>query len=106
MAIKETLSEGAFWNWLQQSGSYKNNFSYEGFSYEGAKALFNYLDDLSEDTGEDIEFDPIAWCCEFSEFDDLDEIKNQYDDIETIEDLRDNTQVIELDNGHIIIQNF
>ena len=34
------------------------------YGYVGWKAIGNYLEELSEDTGEDIEIDIIAICCE------------------------------------------
>jgi hypothetical protein len=37
------------------------------FSYEAKEALFNYLEQLEEDTGEPIELDVIALCCEYQE---------------------------------------
>lgn len=37
------------------------------FSYEGLEVLFDYLDNLSEDTGETIELDVVALCCEYYE---------------------------------------
>ena len=37
------------------------------FSYTGRQALFEYLEQYEEDTGEQIEFDPIALCCEYTE---------------------------------------
>ena len=37
------------------------------FSYEGLEVLFDYLDNLSEDTGEPIELDVIALCCDYYE---------------------------------------
>lgn len=37
------------------------------FSYEGLEVLFNYLTELENDTGEDMELDVIALCCNFSE---------------------------------------
>lgn len=82
------------------SDSYKNNFT-----YEGKKALFEYLEQLSEDMGEDIELDTIALCCEYNEYRDIEEIKGVYPNIKDIEDLRNYTQIIEYDNG-IIIQAF
>ena len=39
----------------------------ENFSYEGLKALFDYLEDYEEQTGEELELDVIALCCEYSE---------------------------------------
>ena len=72
------------------SGNYKNNFS-----YEGKKALFNYLEQYEEDTGEEIEFDPIALCCDYNEYENLKELQENYD-IKTIKELQDNTIFIQL----------
>ena len=77
----------------------------DNFSYDGAKALMNYLDELSEDVGENIEYDPIAFCCEYTEYSDLEEIKEIYSDINSLEDLYNHTSVIEFSGG-IIIQDF
>ena len=75
------------------------------FSYEGKKALFEYLENCEDETGEKIELDIIALCCDYTEYTDMEEVKAQYSNIKDIEDLRDNTQVIEFSGG-IIIQNF
>ena len=37
------------------------------FSYDGLKALFEYLEQLEQDTGEELELDVIALCCDYSE---------------------------------------
>lgn len=78
------------------------------FSYDGLEALFEYLEQYEEDTGEEVELDVIALCCEYSEYDSFKDIKNEYGTgtIKTLDDLRDNTQVIECNNGHIIIRQF
>lgn len=39
----------------------------EQFSYEGLGLLFAYFEDLEESTGEEIELDVIAICCEYAE---------------------------------------
>ena len=78
---------------------------YASFTYNGASALYDYLTDLEEDIGQEIEFDRVAIRCDYSEYKTLDEILNQYDNINTLDDLRDNTTVIEFDKG-FIIQNF
>jgi hypothetical protein len=38
-----------------------------GFSVDGLEILFNYLEQLESDIGEDIELDPIALRCDYSE---------------------------------------
>lgn len=87
------------------------------FSYEGKKALFEYLESYEEDTGEEIELDVIALCCEYSEHDSALECANEYDfepdedededeqEASALDYLQDRTSVIEF-NGGIIIQQF
>lgn len=81
------------------------NDEYSSFTYNGASALYEYLTDLEDDLDQQIEFDQVAIRCDYSEYKTLDEILNQYDNINTLDDLRDNTTVIEFDEG-FIIQNF
>ena len=40
------------------------------FSYEGLKALFDYLEQYEEETGQELELDVIAICCDFTEYED------------------------------------
>ena len=100
----DTINFNAFNDWFEQSDQYKNNFS-----YEARKALFDYLDEMEEDTGTKIEFDPIAFCCEYSEYENIQEFWNDYgkEDYPTIEKIRDNTSFIEIpDSQKFIIQVF
>jgi len=79
----------------------------EQFSRWGFDALYKYLDDLSEDIGEDIQLDVIALCCEWSEYDSIEEACDQYsDDIQTLDDLFDHTMVLLLDNGGVVVRDF
>ena len=95
------------------------------FTYEGKKALFEYLEQYEEDTGEPVELDVIALCCEYSEYESADQAASEYFDYEgmeydedgnemieqeeveekALEYLRDRTSVIEFDGG-VIIQQF
>jgi hypothetical protein len=38
------------------------------FSVDGRNALFDYLESYADDTGEDVQLDVIALCCEWSEY--------------------------------------
>ncbi len=76
------------------SDTYKDNFT-----YYGKRALFDYLENLSEDIGEDIELDTIALCCEYSEYESLEELQKSYPDIKSMEDLENYTIVIPIDLG-------
>lgn len=99
--MKKTINQYDFERAFSESNR-KNSFSYEGL-----KALFEYLEELEEDTGEEIEFDIITLCCDFTEYENLDEVKENYNNIETLDNLRDNTQVIEIpETDRLIIQNY
>ena len=86
----------------------------ENFSYNGLIALYEYLEMLEDDTGQSIELDVIALCCEFTEYDNLEEFQADYgEDYETIEDIQNATSVImieetiaPLDDDSFIIQRF
>ena len=72
------------------------------FSYEGLKALFGYLEEQEQDTGEEIELDVIALCCDYVEYKDFAEFQGENPDIESMEQLRDETMVIEFKDGFLI----
>ena len=84
------------------------------FSYEGLEVLFDYLENLSEDTGEPIELDVIDLCCDYAESS-IEELIEEYDidvsdadgdedEIESIvqEYLQDNTSVCGEVSGRFI----
>ena len=73
------------------------------FSYGGLSALYDYLDDLSEDMHKDIELDVIAICCEYAEYDSIEEVLKDYDLIKDREDLENNTVVIDIPNDKSLI---
>lgn len=84
----------------------------ENFSYEGLNALFDYLEEYEESTGERIELDVIALCCDYTEYSDWDEFTSNYTKYEGmtfdegIEKLQEETQVIMLEQEGFIIQDF
>lgn len=74
----------------------------ENFSYEGKRALFDWLEQYEEETGTEQELDVVALCCDFSEMD-AEDIAREYrveveegDDVADVveEYLNDNTMVI------------
>jgi len=76
------------------------------FSYEGLTTLFEMLDEYEQDTGEELELDVIALCCDFSEYDSFKELTDNYDHIETEERLSDFTWWRKTETNGYIIQNF
>jgi len=74
----------------------------DNFSYEGLEALYNYYDDSYED----VEFDPIALCCEWTEYDSIEDVQKDYEDIETLDQLEDNTFVLKTQSGGLLVREF
>ena len=83
-------------------------FERNNFSYDGLKALFEYLEEYEEGTGEEIELDVIALCCEYMEYDSLNEYNNDYDTkYSEIDAIQDDTTLIKIDGGDgFIIQQY
>lgn len=78
------------------------------FSYEGFQSLFDFLEDITSGC-EPLELDPIALCCDFSEYT-IEELQREYPDHgtneELIEYLQDNTHLINVDANTYIIASF
>lgn len=74
------------------------------FTYNGKKALYEHLEELEESTGEAIDLDVIALCCEYAEYGSIEKCEEEMglDENEKLEDL---TIIIEFSSG-IIIQQF
>ena len=111
--MKKNISLYDFRDAFQSSSNYRNNFTYDWLD-----ALFEYFENLESDIGEEIDFDMVAICCEYSEYESIQEAYEVYEEdfISLSEDeeerneialewLEDNTQVIKFDTG-IIIQDF
>lgn len=78
------------------------------FTYEGLEALFNYLENLEEETGMEMELDVIDLCCNFAEYASLEDFWLDYDRdrFPDLEAIREYTEVIPIKNMAFIIQNF
>ena len=94
--MKDTITEHQFVDEMSKKQ--------HGFSYDGAKALFEHLTQYEEDCDHELDFDPIAFRCEYDEYENLKEVqeKSAYN-IETLEDLQNNTTVIEVPNSEKLI---
>jgi hypothetical protein len=83
------------------------------FSHLGKQELFDWLECIEDDQGKGIELDVVGLCCEFTEYESIQEFKIQYgEQYETIEDIEESTLVIPLITNKdknicsFIIQNF
>ena len=70
----------------------------EQYSYEALPALFDYYDEL-----EYFELHVIADCCEWKEYESEEDALEYYGS-EDIDELQYNHAIIELDNGHVLVQ--
>ena len=90
----------------------------ETFSYEGLGILFEYLEQLEEDTGQPLELDVVALCCDYAEEGwedvateynvDLSECESDEDRVEAVREyLEENTMVCgQHSDGVFIFQQF
>ena len=126
MIIKQ-INQSNFIDAFRNSDTYKDNFSYDALV-----ALYDHLQQCSEDMGEPFELDVVAIACDFVEYDSAYEAMEQYqaEDMPTVDGIDDNgegrdlveiseeteqlaldwlndhTTVLKLENGGVIIQNF
>jgi len=108
--MKETLTTNEIARKLREDDN-------AGWSYAGALALAEFLEQREHDNGEDTEFDRVAIRCEFSEYATAREAADNYDwqpeegadedeaEKSALQYLQDRTTVIEFTGG-IIIQDF
>jgi hypothetical protein len=111
MAIVQTLDKYSFIEAFQQSSRR------DQFSHDALDAIFEYLESYSEDTGENLEFDIVAICCDWSEMTwqeiainyaiDLDHCDDDDERIGEVEGyLCKHTQWCALDDGNFVFISF
>lgn len=78
------------------------------FTYSGQKALHDYLEAYEDDLGEELELDVVALCCEYTEYESLEEFQANYgaDEYPDMKSIEDKTQVICIDDDSFIIFDF
>lgn len=105
--MKQTINEYQFADAFKKSDTYKNNFSYAGL-----RALFNYFEEYEEGTGEEIDFDMVAICCEYAEYASalecavsygyaMDGLSEEDEEAQALSWLEDHTQVITFDDNTV-----
>ena len=79
----------------------------DNFSRLGLLELFDYLEEIESHQMQPTELDIIAICCEYSEYESLEEFQNDYgSEYESIDDIERETEVIRIDDDSFIIQQF
>jgi len=65
------------------------------FGYEGWLLLIEHMEEIEEMQEEEMEFDPIAICCDFTRYENLKEFQDAYgEEYETLEDIEMDAQVL------------
>ena len=91
-------------NFSDFQDAFRNMNRQENFTYEAKQALFDYLEDLEESLGKQIELDVIALCCEWSEYEDIEALEAAYS--LDYEELQERTTVIDIEGGSFLILDF
>ena len=80
----------------------KQHYRWKQFSYEAWEQIFEWEDEM----GSDVEYDPVAFCCTYAEYESFEKLKNDYNNIETFDDLEGKTWVANLPKGRVLIRQF
>ena len=110
--MKITLTESEF---INRFLAIRGNFSREALA-----ALFAHLEELERDLGEEVEFDPIGICCDWTEYasaleaaegygftaKDAEDEKADKAEQDALTFLCDETTVLELSNGGVVVLNY
>ena len=99
--MKQTISKSDFRDAFRKCGRG------EQFSYEALGAMFDYLEEIEESGGGELELDPIACCCEFTDYANIKEFQADYSDkYKTIDDISNETIVIPIHGDSFLIVQF
>ena len=99
---------------------FKKSDRKDQFTRPALSKLYDYLIELTEGIDEDLEMDIIALCCEWTEYDDSDELMESWgDDVgqgdkideeeqltKVIEYLEANTTILQVDGGSYLVMEF
>lgn len=86
--MKQTVNQLAFMDAFHAHGRY------DQFGYDALRVLFEYLEQYEEDTGEELELDVIALCCDYS-VDSLEDVAERYGvDLSECEDNQDKLDTV------------
>ena len=75
--IKENVDESLFISRFEDFKRVKKEGQNGNFTYKGLRALFEYLEEISTEENP-INLDVISLCCDFAEYEDIDEYLNDY----------------------------
>ena len=80
------------------------------FSFNALELLYNYLESVEKETGTEMEFDPIAICCSFSEYtvsDFNNDFRTKFETLDQIgKYISDYTEIIGKTKNSIVFENY
>jgi len=101
--IYKTLTKQEF---INEFGTYDEGYA-NYFSYDGLSTLYDYFDDIGYSDEPSFELDVIGICCEFTEYENLEEMLSDYpDDYASLKDIENATLVLPTESGGFVIQQF
>lgn len=108
--MKKTITE---YDFIRSFDEYNRS---NNFSTKARKELFQYLEECEADSGTEFELDPIALCCDYTEYESIKECVEAFSNLDEFEmcessdDYRDvfacHTQVITWEDDCVLIQHF
>jgi hypothetical protein len=84
---------------------------YASWSQEGAEIIVQYLEEIEEETGDEIEFDVVAIRCDYVEYDSLNDLVGDYPNLadkeedEILEWLQDEGMLIGQTIEGVVVRN-
>lgn len=99
MPIIKTLDQFDFDNEFERMGRGTQ------FTTEALTALYDFYNEHSDNVGEPWELDVIAVCCDWTEYDNMEDALRAYN-LDDENDLYDHTTVIELSYGTVLLMNY
>jgi hypothetical protein len=90
-------------NFYQFRDAFRSADRMNNFSSNGLNLLFAYLEDYEDSTGEEIELDVIAVCCDYAEAT-IDELVDAYSiDVDGLDDNEKRDAVMDFVNEHSLV---
>jgi len=99
--MKTTINFYEFRDWFEKNRP-------DNFTYDGLVALWEMLEEYEDGTGEEIEFDGIALCCDYIEYGSIERFWFDYDEEDYPDEqaIMDATMYWAFGDGSFIIQQF
>jgi len=72
------------------------------FSYDALEVIYDFMEECDPNW----ELDVIALCCDFTEYENLEEFNKEHDPAESIEEIEERTTVLRVGDEGFVIQQY